>query len=1215
MEPEDPTQQTVNAAGADDPVFWVGIGASAGGLEALRNLVRNLPPVLSATYIVTQHMAPHHKSMLAEIIGRETDMPVLDVTDKLKPSANAIYITPPNSNIIVENGLLRLIDPSPAPAAPKPSADLFFTTLAEAKGDRAIGIVLSGTGSDGSDGVRAIRQNGGITISQDELTAKYASMPVSALETGCVDLVMSPEEIGAQFSKIVAVPRDLDKLRASPVNMDSVSELIQLLLDHSGVNFRHYKSATFQRRVERRMIAVSAGTLEEYVKVAKASTAEVDLLFRDLLISVTSFFRDTGEFEGIRSHIESIVESKRESHIRVWVAGTATGEEAYSLAMVFAEVLGGLQAYERTRIQIFATDIDDRAIEVARRGFYPETSLHEVPKHYIDEYFDEAPGGYTVKKSLREKVIFSVHNLAQDPPFLNLDMVSCRNLLIYFQPLLQAHVFARFHYSLLPHGLLFLGKSETVAAAESLFRMSGQFKHIFYQRPTADRGEIREKAFTPRSGASMASQTQAPGGGQAFPPPEARDLALATARFESLVSALGPDALLVSSELNILKAYGDVSRYIGVAAGPVDTTAASLLIEPFSQDVRVAVPSALRQGVTIQGLARQIPEKPSHRHRITVYPINEGIGDVGESTALVVFTEWEEDSIVVDQSGEEGENAAANSEAIQQLSRELAIAQTNLQHTVEELETSNEELQALNEELQSSNEELQSTNEELETSNEELQSTNEELSTVNEELQVNSQQLNSVNQSLQSILDNVAVPMLVVDRQLNITHSSSASQELFGVSPDLVLPHVTRCQLPPGYPELSSSITQAMELGRRVDIDIEQSEASAHMSVVPHFSASGEMVGAIVLITDNTAALRERNRQLSAAAHIAGLGHFALDLKSGRGSISDELYGIIGIDKPAIGEPTPSLTDFVHPENVDDLIVAGRELRDNGLPFEMQIRLLRGTGEEGMVKVVAMPGVDAEGAVIGIMGVVLDVTEQNAKEKQLVNTLAELSRSNEELNRFSYVCSHDMKEPVRMIEQLSAMLLDRDIIENEDERGEVINRITKNMGRLRQIIDSLLAYSRIDAKVEETVIDLRDVVEDIDETLSLAITEHNAEIVVGELPSVEGARVHFTQLFQNLIGNSLKFNDKEQPVVKVSAFGRGSDTILVVEDNGPGVPDEAKEKIFGLFDRLHRQDEIDGIGLGLSICQRIVSQYQGDIICIDSDLGGARFEITLPERR
>lgn len=1200
--------QEMVGAEFDEPEFWVGIAASAGGLEALRGLVRNLPPILPATYIVTQHMAPHHKSMLAEIIGRETDMPVLDATDGLRPESNAIYITPPNSNLILEHGKLRVIDPSPEPASPKPSADLFFTTLANEAGASAVGIVLSGTGSDGSDGIRAIRAAGGITIAQDELTAKYASMPVRALETGCVDLVMSPEEIGTQFSKIVAKPRDLDKLRASPVNMDSVSELIQLLHDHSGVNFRHYKSATFQRRIERRMVAVGASNLEDYVRVASKRAAEVDLLFRDLLISVTSFFRDSDEFAEVKGHIESIVESKKDSHIRVWVAGSATGEEAYSMAMLFAEVMGGLQAYERTRIQIFATDIDDRAIEVARRGFYPETSLLEVPQHYLDEYFDAAPGGFTVKKSLREKVIFSVHNLAQDPPFLNLDMVSCRNLLIYFQATLQAHVFARFHYSLLPHGLLFLGKSESVAAAESLFRSSGQSKHIFFQRPTANRGEIRERVFTPR-------RTQLNQGAAApkYPPPEARELKLANAKFESLVQAMGPNAILVSRELQIVQAFGDVSAFIGVAAGPVDTTASSLLVEPFSQDVRIAVPSALRQSSVVQGMARSMPSKPGFRNRITAYPISEGLGAAEDSLALVVFTEWEEEPIA-EQLSEAEEGSEASAQAIQQLSRELAIAQTNLQHTVQELETSNEELQALNEELQSSNEELQSTNEELETSNEELQSTNEELSTVNEELQVNSQQLNVVNQSLQSILDNVSIPMLVVDRQLNITHSSTASQDLFGVSPDLVLPHVTRCQLPEGYPDLPASISSAMERGARVDVDIEAPDLSARMTVVPHLSASGEMVGAIVLITDNTAELHERNRQLRVAARIAGLAYFTVDLESDDAQVTSEGFPNFGVPDSYLDGSSSLIelfgsTDQVSVRDAFNQMVVDKE------PMDIEAKIAPAGARESLVRIEASPGLNEDGEVVGVLGVVIDITDQRKQETELRATLEELSRSNEELNRFSYVCSHDMKEPVRMVEQLTSMLADEAGSEDSAHQEEIIERIGTNMARLRQIIDSLLAYSRIDARVAETNVDLDEVLTDIRETLSFAITDTGAEIIVDDLPEVQGARVHFVQLFQNLIGNSLKFNDQDQAVIRIGGSSADDELVLTVEDNGPGVPDESKERIFGLFDRLHRKDEFEGVGLGLSICHRIVNQYDGSITCSDSELGGAKFEIVLPAER
>ncbi len=462
--------------------FWVGFGASAGGLEALRGLARNLPDNLPATYIVAQHMAPHHRSMLSEIIGRETNIKVCDVTDNLLPKPNTIYITPPNQNIIVEKNRLRLVDPSKEPGAPKPSVDTFLKSLAEAKKDRAVGIILSGTGSDGAKGIASIRANGGITIAQDELTAKYSSMPMAAMDSGNIDLVMSPEEIGAQISKIIAVPRDLNALRASPLSLDAVSELIQLLHDQTKVNFRHYKSATFQRRVERRMAATKTVRLEEYVEVARHSEMEVQSLFKDLLISVTSFFRDPAEFDALKAHIFEIVKNKKGDHIRVWVPGTATGEEAYSIAILFSEAMKENGASDNSKLQIFATDIDANAIEVARRGFYPHSALDQVPSDLIRKYFEDVPSGYSVKKLLREKMVFSLHNIAQDPPFVKVDMISCRNLLIYFQANLQAEVFSRFHYSLVPHGLLFLGKSEAVAASEALFSPAEGGKHVFFQR-------------------------------------------------------------------------------------------------------------------------------------------------------------------------------------------------------------------------------------------------------------------------------------------------------------------------------------------------------------------------------------------------------------------------------------------------------------------------------------------------------------------------------------------------------------------------------------------------------------------------------------------------------------------------------------------------------------------------------------------------------------
>ncbi len=1189
------------------PLRWVGIGASAGGLEALRGFVRSLSPALPATYIVAQHMAPHHRSMLVEIISRETDIPVRDVADGITPEANTIYITPPNANLTVEGDVLRLTEPDKSLAAPKPSVDVFFTSLAESKGTDAIGIVLSGTGSDSSEGVRALREHGGITIAQDEATAKYSSMPSSALETGCIDLVMSPEQMGLQFGKVVDEPRDLDSLRSSPIDLDSVSELVRLLLEQTKVNFRHYKTATFQRRVERRMAAIDVTSLDAYVAVARYSPSEIDSLFKDLLISVTSFFRDPSEFETIGPYIEQIVEKKDGSPIRIWVAGTATGEEAYSLAIMFAEAFGGLVEFERARIQIFATDLDEHAIAVARQGHYPESSLQEVPQSFIDQYFDVVPGGYRVKKSLREKVVFSTHNIAADPPFLNIDLLSCRNLLIYFQAVLQAHVFARFHYSLVPHGVLFLGKSETVAAAPSLFRLAGDEKHIFLQRPAASRSPLSD-TLSPSTNLALARTTRR-NEQVLYPPPEARELAIAEARFESLVRGLGPNGMLLSSELNVLRVFGDVRDYVGLSEGPVSTNADSLLREPFRRDVRVLVPSAIRQKAVMEGVARTVIDNPNERERITAYPIGNGPED--ETLALIVFSRWTEDLIVGD--GEDFDSAST--ETIERMRRELAISQTNLQHTIEELETSNEELQALNEELQSSNEELQSTNEELETSNEELQSTNEELSTVNEELQVNGMQLNAANQSLQSILDNVAVPMIVVDRQMNITHTSAASTQLFGISPDLVLPHLSRCRVPQGFPSLTDAVDRALETRARVDLEVSTVAISAHVSVVPNFETNGEMVGAIVLVSDSTFALQQSNAQLNAAVGLAGVGYVTRDLIKNEARWSEHMYEMLGATNEFSFVPSEENDwglSLLSANSRVEMRAALKKLEEDELPFDIDVDVIDVRGMHKSIRLNVTPGFDNNNELVGWLAVAIDITEQADREAKLQATLRELSRSNEELNRFSYVCSHDMKEPVRMIESLAELLLDDDV-QTSDEQGQaILQRISSNMTRLRRTIDSLLAYSRIDAKVEESTIDLRDVVIEMDDSLSLMITEQDADIIIGELPNVVGARIHFAQLFQNLIGNALKFSDKDQPIVKISSAQDEHNVYLFIEDNGPGIPEEHRTKVFNLFDRLHRQDEVEGVGLGLSICQRIVSQYGGQIACGDSELGGAQFKITIP---
>ena len=1195
-------KKKADAQSAKTATFWVGIGASAGGLEALRAFVRQLPDNLDVTYIAAQHLSPHHRSMLPEIIGRETQLEVLSAEDEVVPLPNKVYITPQNRDIEIQGDRLRIVSPSRDAGTPKPSIDRFFHSLADQKGENAVGIILSGTGSDGSRGMRDIKAAGGTTIAQDEHSAKYTGMPLASVEAGCVDLVMSPEEIGSQFSVILERRANLSSLKASPVHLDSVSELIHLVHNRCRVNFRHYKVATLQRRIERRMAAIGVSEIEDYVSVARSSDKEIDALFKDFLISVTSFFRDPVEFETLRFHIKDLLAAKQDNQpIRVWVPGAATGEEVYTICMIFSDLMGGLEAFSRQKFQIFASDIDQDATEIARRGLYAETALDEVPRDFIDEYMEKVPTGYLVKKAIRERVVFSNHNLIQDPPFLNIDLISCRNVLIYFQTSLQSQVLSRFHYSLVPNGLLFLGKSETTAANESLFRSSDEGKHVYYQKPA--------KARTVFDDYDNQSRAYGPRRQIEHRPSDLRDVTTANARFDSLVRAFGPDGFLIGADLQLRKAYGNVNPYINVTSGSLSLGISALIREPFGQDIRTAAPMVIRKKEIRQGIAHPDPNDPTRRIRVTVYPIESGPDE--EVMALALLSSWREttSSTAVESNVEDHELAKHNEE----LRRELDIAQANLQQTSEELETSNEELQALNEELQSSNEELQSTNEELETSNEELQSTNEELSTVNEELQVNSNELRIVNQSLNGILRNVGLPLIVVDSSLNILHVSNASENLFDINMDSELPHLSLIKKLDGLPDMVELANNAMVMKKPTDIQVQNEKLNAVISIVPHMQDNGSVQGAVILIADNTEELVESKAHLDVAAQLSGLGHWRIDLVDDTLSWSPQIYEIHGVAPESYAPDLKSAVAFYHPDDVDRVRKHLSDAIEGGQGFGFEAKLVRPDGEVRSVKSVGRVNTNELGDATSVFGVFLDVTEDRERENALRATLDELSKSNEELNRFSYVCSHDMKEPVRLIQSLCELLLEPDIKNDTEQRDDLINRIALNTDRLATIISSLLAYSRIDEKVEFKEVDLNDVLGDVLDSLALSIQEADADIETAALPVVQGARVHFSQLFQNLIANALKFNDKAKAQVRISSVdGENGDAEIRVEDNGPGIKSEDRDSIFEVFKRLQRRDEVEGTGLGLSICQRIVAQYGGTITVEESDdLGGACFVVRL----
>ncbi len=855
-------------------LFWVGIGASAGGLEALKGFVKHLPESIDATYIVAQHLSSSHKSMLVELIARETSLTVVSLKDGTIPKPNVIYITPPSKNIIVEDGILRLTTPDPSRVGPVPSVNQFFNTLAEQRSNRAIGIILSGTGSDGSEGTREIRAAGGITICQDEDSAKYNGMPGSAVETGAVDLVLPPEKMGEQLLHITQHPGDSIQI-IEEEEPSEYFELLKLLKVHQGVDFKNYKPNTIQRRIQRRLTAINISSLTKYIQHCKANRKELELLYKDLLISVTSFFRDDYAFQAIPPVLKGIAGRANEldDSIRIWVAGCATGEEAYSLAIQLAEEIGGTPRFSDYKFQIFATDIDSDALAFARRGVYSDVSLSHVSDELKSKYFNyDGSGQYEVIKPLRERVLFAQHNVFEDPPFLRLDLISCRNLLIYFNQNLQKRVLNLFHYALKPTGNLFLGKSESSNLTAELFQCVQQQAKI-YKRKLSATAEIRPFASLSPVGKGGKSTTA---GAAAPSPAEANRLLLA----ESLLSAIARDGLLVGETLDIKKAYGNLQPFLQLEPGDVRPNISNMIKSELRQEIKALVFKANRETKRISSfLSKEIwHDQKKLKVQLHITPIT-----LPETTEQLFFIQFDSKK-PLDETLDELPEDIKNTEALARikiLEQELALSQTHLQTVIEELETSNEELQSTNEELQSTNEELQSTNEELETSNEELQSTNEEITTVNEELHFKSSELLAINEDMNNIKNSITYPLVVLDSLLRVTQFNHNASDIFdfsGIKSAIITSVPTKLDIK----HFRDHITTVMEKGTLYTEQLATDDKTYLMTIQPYRSQQN-IDGVIITFVDNTDEqtvtheLQKLSAQYKLIMDSAGEGIYGLD--------------------------------------------------------------------------------------------------------------------------------------------------------------------------------------------------------------------------------------------------------------------------------------------------------------------------------------------------
>ncbi len=868
----------------------VGIGASAGGLAAIEAFFSGMPPGLDPgmAFVLVQHLDPDHKSLLTELIQRGTRMQVLEVVDGMVVKINCVYIIPPNRDMAFLNGSLQLLEPT-APRGHRLPIDFLFRSLALDQRERAIGVVLSGTGSDGTLGVRAIKGEGGMVMAQSPASSEFDGMPRSALATGLVDYDLPPAEMPAQLIAYVThafgrPPRPASA--TAPQAENALKKIFILLRTHTGHDFSQYKPSTIYRRIERRMAVHQIDVIDSYVKYLQQTPSEMEALFNDLLIGVTNFFRDPEAFAVLEARvIPALFQDKPAgAPVRVWCSGCSTGEEAYSIAILLQERLEAIKA--SYKVQLFATDIDSRAIAVARTGIYPASIASDITPERLARFFTAQADGsaYRIHKSIRDMLVFSEQDVIKDPPFSKLDLIACRNLLIYLGADLQKRLISLFHYALKPSGMLFLGTSETVGEFGDLFAVLDRKAKLFQ----------RKEDF---QGAQRAAL------GRFLPPLMEKDMVLPPAigktthtvklslreLTEQILQQVAPVAALVNGQGDILYLHGRTGMYLEPAPGDAGiNNVLKMAREGLRRDLTTALHKATVHQETVHAPGLRVKTNGHFTAvNLSICPVAKGTASALESPLYLVMLEKAPppDTSVAAPAAPPAAAALASganaSAQIAELTEELQAKEDYLHAANEELETTNEELKSSNEEMQSVNEELQSTNEELETSKEEMQSINEELSTVNAELQTKVADLSRVNNDMNNLLAGTGIGTIFVDHQLRILRFTPAAAQII----NLILSDVGR---PVGhivsnlvsYDSLVADVQAVLKTLIPKEVDVRTTDGKSYtLRILPYRTVDNVIEGAVINFVEITEIVRTREalRQANELLRLAVVVRDAFD--------------------------------------------------------------------------------------------------------------------------------------------------------------------------------------------------------------------------------------------------------------------------------------------------------------------------------------------------
>ena len=1229
------------------PFPVVGIGASAGGLEAFTNLLQNLPGDTGMGFVLVQHLDPNHESALVDLLSRVTPMPVHEATDKLKVEANHVYVIPPNARIALKDGFLLLSARKKQNGAAR-SIDFFLESLAGDRQELAIGVILSGTASDGTAGLQAVRAGGGITFAQDD-SAKFGSMPQSAIAAGCVDFVLSPQEIGCELARIAKHPytsakpspaprsgRDsapaTQEPRHQPHAEPALERLLLLLKKHSGVDFSLYKQTTIQRRITRRVVLSKSETLEAYVDSVASNSAELDSPYSDLLINVTSFFRNPEVFAALKRKVfPGFLKAPRDQPVRFWVLGCSTGQEAYSLAIAFQESCKSLTS--PPKLQIFATDLNEATLEKARRGLYPKTLVHDVSPERIRRFFVEEEGGFRVSKSLRDLCVFARQNLLSDPPFSHMDLISCRNLLIYIEPASQQKIVSTFHYALNHEGCLVLGASESIGTHTNLFEPVDKKLKLFrrnpgnspallapaFRRPPTDRKE-------PRPAASV---------GLAAP---AIELTAQREADRLSVARFAPPAVLVDAGFQILQFRGVTAPYLQAPSGKPTNDLLKMARPELMLPLRAALKKAQKHGRAVRSEHVRIDTKSASPVTLEIIPLNH----LKDLCYLIFFEQTtpggtdRKSTGVYQHAPEEPKNTSGATlrRRVAELGDELTSTRDYLQSLQEQHETAIEELQASNEEVTSSNEELQSINEELETSKEELESTNEELTTVNEEMSSRNLELNRLNSDLNNLHISINTPILLLDGDLRIRRFTAQAERLFNLTSTDIGRPLAGIQHNLAFDDLESFTATVVTTVAPRECEVQDKEGKWFaLRVRPYLSLDNKIDGAVLVLTDIDS-FKQNERKIRQARDYASAiveavppllildPHLRVQTANG---LFYETFRAKELE--TVGQLVYELG------NGQWNIPALRRLLEEMLPKERTIHQyevshnFEGIGQRSML-------VDARR--IDHMQIIIlsfsDITERKNVEMRLMEAKEALARHASELERvvdertstlretvreleaFSYSMVHDMRAPLRAMNSF-ALLLHQEYGSQLDATARgYLTRIFSSAERLDQLIRDVLNYTHVlRDPAPLTPVRLEELLRELQTSYPEWAPPRADVQIIAPMPPVLGHAALLAQVFSNLVSNAIRFvAPGVQPCVRIRASLQDARVRISVQDNGIGILPESRHRIFGMFQRIQPSSEYEGTGIGLTIVRRAVERM-GGLVGFDSEPGkGSTFWLELP---